>query len=103
MLTHKARVKPCGFRWFRFKHWLERPGAIAAWFSILRVLGTSLGVASTASMLSWRFYVLTGAASKGDFFSGRPLLGAVESSFSMLAVFAAVAAILSMARDPKSA
>jgi EmrB/QacA subfamily drug resistance transporter len=71
--------------------------------NLMRVLGTSLGVASTASMLSWRFYVLTGAASKGDFFSGRPLLGAVESSFLMLAVFAAVAAILSMVRDPKSA
>jgi hypothetical protein len=53
-------------------------------------------------MLSWRFYVLTGAASKGDFFSGRPLLGAVESSFLMVAVFAVGAVILSMARDSKS-
>ena len=74
-------------------------GEAGGMLNLMRVLGTSLGVASAASMLSWRFYVLTGAASKGHIFSGHPLLGAVESSFFMLAVFAAIAAIISLARD----
>jgi hypothetical protein len=74
-------------------------GEAGGMLNLMRVLGTSLGIASAGSMLSWRFYELTGADSKSHFFYGRPVLGAAESSLFMLAIFAAIAAILSMARD----
>jgi EmrB/QacA subfamily drug resistance transporter len=76
-------------------------GSAGAMLNLMRVLGTSLGVASSSAMLSWRF----GAISHGD---GRPiadgaLLGAVESSLVMVAAFAAIAACLSLLRDRRAA
>jgi hypothetical protein len=66
-------------------------GEAGSMLNLMRVLGTSLGVASASSTLSWRLASATG--SHGDWipFAGHPLLGAVESSLAVL-VFMAVAA-----------
>jgi hypothetical protein len=64
----------------------------------MRVLGTSLGVASASSMLSWRLATATGAHDDWIPFAGHPLLGAVESSLAMLAIFAVAAGAVSMIR-----
>jgi hypothetical protein len=57
------------------------------------MLGVSLGVASSASMLHWRTEVIAGATNTDMFFYGHPMLGAVETSFGLLFVFALIAAI----------
>jgi predicted MFS family arabinose efflux permease len=79
----------------------ELSGSAGAMLNLMRVLGTSLGVASSSAMLSWRF----GTISHGDGrpFADRALLGAVESSLVMVAAFAAIAACLSLVRDRRPA
>lgn len=77
----------------------NRSGEAGAMLNLMRSLGTSLGVASASSMLSWRFQVLTEAPSSAVIFEGRPLLSAVESVFTMLMVFAAIAGGLSLIRN----
>jgi hypothetical protein len=64
----------------------------------MRVLGTSLGVASASSMLSWRLAVATGSHDDWVPFAGDPLLGAVESSLAILTMLAVAAGGVSMIR-----
>jgi EmrB/QacA subfamily drug resistance transporter len=69
--------------------------------NLMRSLGTSLGVASASSMLSWRFRVLTLAPSSALIFKGAPLLGAVEASFALLMLFAIIAGVISLVRPQR--
>jgi EmrB/QacA subfamily drug resistance transporter len=71
--------------------------------NLMRSLGTSLGVASASSMLSWRFRTLTLAPSSALIFKGAPLLGAVEASFALLMLFAVIAGAISFAQPRRSA
>ena len=75
-------------------------GEAGGMLNLMRSLGTSLGVASVSSMLSWRFRVLTDAPSSALIFKGRPLLDAVETSFALLMVFAMIACLISLVRPP---
>ena len=63
--------------------------------NLMRVLGTSLGVATASSTLAWRLEAATGAHDSWISFAGRPLLGAVESSLAMLVVMAVAAGAVS--------
>jgi EmrB/QacA subfamily drug resistance transporter len=73
-------------------------GEAGSLLNLMRVLGTSLGVASASSMLSWRLSIATGSHDDWIPFAGHPLLGAVESSLAMLAIFAVAAGAVSMVR-----
>ena len=67
--------------------------------NLMRVLGTSLGVASASSMLSWRMQVASGSHErKLSHFSQAHLIEAAQSGLVMLAVFAAIAGALSLVR-----
>jgi EmrB/QacA subfamily drug resistance transporter len=68
-------------------------GEAGALINLARMLGVSLGVASSASMLHWRTEVIAGAKADDVFFFGHPMLGAVETSFGLLFVLAFIAAI----------
>ena len=78
-------------------------GEAGAILNLMRVFGTSLGVAGAASMLSWRIQVLTGSHDQELMFLGHPLLGAVESCFAMLAVFAVITGAVSLVRSKSPA
>ena len=66
--------------------------------NLMRVLGTSLGVASASSTLSWRLAANTGSHDSWIPFAGHHLLGAVESSLAVLIVMAVVAGGVSLVR-----
>ncbi len=76
-------------------------GEAGAMLNLMRVLGTSLGVASASAMLSWRFRAASHGA--GPLHADRALLTAVESSLAMIGVFAILAAGLSLMRTPRPA
>jgi MFS family permease len=73
-------------------------GEAGSMLNLMRVLGTSLGVASASSTLAWRLETVTGSHHSWIPFAGRPLLGAVESSLAMLAIMAVAAAAVSLIR-----
>ncbi len=73
-------------------------GEAGSMLNLMRALGTSLGVASASSTLSWRLEAMTGSHDDWIPFAGHPLLGAVESSLAMLAVMAIVAGAVSLVR-----
>jgi EmrB/QacA subfamily drug resistance transporter len=74
-------------------------GEAGAMLNLMRVLGTSLGVASASSMLSWRMQVASGSHERRlSQFSEHQLVEAAQSGLVMLAVFAAIAGALSLTR-----
>jgi hypothetical protein len=76
-------------------------GQAGAMLNLMRNLGTSIGVAAASSMLLWRFAAVTRAPMSALIFKGHPLLEAVESSFALLMVFTAIAAGVSLVRNPR--
>lgn len=73
-------------------------GAAGSLLNLMRVLGTSLGVAAGASMLAWRLGVETGsgagtAAVAALAADGPGLLAAVRTSLPLLALMALIAAV----------
>ena len=74
-------------------------GEAGSMLNLMRALGTSLGVASASSTLSWRLEAMTGSHDDWIPFAGHRLLGAVESSLAMLAVMAIVAGAVSLVRS----
>jgi MFS family permease len=78
-------------------------GEAGSMLNLMRVLGTSLGVASASSTLAWRLETVTGSHGSWISFAGRPLLDAVESSLAMLAIMAIAAGILSLIRTTSRA
>ncbi len=71
-------------------------GEAGAMLNLMRILGTSVGVASASAMLSWGSRVRGATAGAGSPFEGQPVLDAVERSLAMLALFAAAAVIVSL-------
>ncbi|HWJ75947.1 MAG TPA: DHA2 family efflux MFS transporter permease subunit [Kaistia sp.] len=68
-------------------------GEAGALINLARMLGVSLGVASSASMLHWRTEAIAASSNTDIFFYGHPMLGAVETSFGLLFGLALIAAI----------
>ncbi|MBN9000463.1 MAG: MFS transporter, partial [Rhizobiales bacterium] len=68
-------------------------GEAGAMINLARMLGVSLGVAASASMLRWRTEVITGETNPDMLFYGHPMIGAVETSFGLLFGLALLAAI----------
>ncbi|WP_336800289.1 DHA2 family efflux MFS transporter permease subunit [Kaistia sp. MMO-174] len=73
-------------------------GEAGAMLNLARMLGVSLGVASAASTLAWRMQVIGGARTDDVIFYGHPILGAVETSFLLLFLFALAATISTLKR-----
>jgi len=73
-------------------------GEAGAMLNLARMLGVSLGVASAASMLAWRMKAIEDARTDDVVFYGHPILGAVETSFLLLFLFALVATIATLKR-----
>jgi EmrB/QacA subfamily drug resistance transporter len=78
-------------------------GEAGSMLNLVRVFGTSLGVASASSTLSWQLKTSTGSHDSWILFAGRPLLDAVESSLAMLAVMAVAAGAASVIRTTSRA
>jgi hypothetical protein len=71
-------------------------GEAGSLLNLMRVLGTSVGVASAASTLSWRLHASNDPNANWADFAGHPMLAAVESSLIMVAVMAIAAGIISV-------
>jgi EmrB/QacA subfamily drug resistance transporter len=76
-------------------------GEAGSMLNLMRVLGTSLGVAGASSTLAWQLESVTGSRESWISFGGRPLLDAVESSLAMLAIMAVAAAVVSSIRTTR--
>jgi MFS family permease len=71
-------------------------GEAGSMLNLMRVLGSSLGVAAASSTLAWRLETVTGSHDSWIPFAGRPLLSAVESSLAMLVILAVLAGAVSL-------
>jgi MFS family permease len=71
-------------------------GEAGSLLNLMRVLGTSLGVATASSTLAWRLETVTGSHDSWITFAGGPLLGAVVSSLAIVALMAVAAAAVSL-------
>jgi EmrB/QacA subfamily drug resistance transporter len=77
----------------------DRTGQAGGLLNLMRVFGTSVGIAVGASMLSWRIDVLAGADDRTTGLSPDALLRAVTEALPALAAFAAVAGAASLVRS----
>lgn len=75
-------------------------GQAGAMLNLMRVLGTSLGVAGATSALAFSL-AAGGTADNGQAVTGKPLLDAMETGLVMLAAMAALAGLLCLLR-PKT-
>lgn len=75
----------------------------AALLNLMRVLGTSTGVASASATLSWAVAAVAHAPHEAFLFTGHPVLSASEANFTVLLAFAFLAALLSVLRDRPAA
>jgi EmrB/QacA subfamily drug resistance transporter len=74
-------------------------GVAGATLNLMRILGTVAGVASASAMLSWRLQVARGSTERRlAVFSPYHFVQAVEGGLIMLAVFAAIAGVVSLIR-----
>jgi EmrB/QacA subfamily drug resistance transporter len=71
-------------------------GEAGSMLNLMRVLGTSLGVASASSSLSWGLKIVSGVHGSWIPFAGQTLLRAVEIGLGMLAVMAVTAGAISV-------
>ena len=66
--------------------------------NLMRILGTSVGVAAASSMLSWRLEGLAGPGGRTLGATSGDLLEAVRESLPLLIAFAMVAGAMSLLR-----
>jgi EmrB/QacA subfamily drug resistance transporter len=76
----------------------DRVGEAGGMVNLMRILGTSVGVAAASSMLSWRLERLAGAGGHTLAVASGDLLEAVRQSLPLLIAFAAVAGAVSLLR-----
>jgi EmrB/QacA subfamily drug resistance transporter len=76
----------------------QHSGTAAGMVSLMRVLGSCIGVSAASSMMAWRLEQRGGRDSLDVLFDGRALLDAIESSLAVLVVFAVTVAVLSFLR-----
>lgn len=67
--------------------------------NLVRVLGTSLGVASATATLSWAVSAVTRKEDSPFLITGHPILSATEANFALLLGFVLLALIASFLRD----
>ncbi|MDQ0346497.1 MFS transporter [Ancylobacter vacuolatus] len=72
-------------------------GAAGSLLNLMRVLGTSLGVAAGATALAWRLGAETGSGAQGLGADGASLLAAVRTALPLLAAMAVLAAVAARA------
>jgi EmrB/QacA subfamily drug resistance transporter len=77
----------------------DRAGEAGAMINLMRILGTSVGVAAASSMLSWRLEGLAGSGGHTLVASASDLLEAVRQSLPLLIAFAVVAGAVSLLRS----
>ena len=76
----------------------ERSGEAGGLLNLMRVFGTSIGVAAVSSVLSWRLEALAGVGNRTLAASEEALLGAVNDGLLLLVGFAIVAGVTSVFR-----
>jgi EmrB/QacA subfamily drug resistance transporter len=69
----------------------DRAGEAGGLLNLMRISGTSVGVAAASSVLAWRLEVLTGMGDRTLAASEQALLGAVNDGLVMLVAFAVIA------------
>jgi EmrB/QacA subfamily drug resistance transporter len=77
----------------------DRAGEAGGLLNLMRVLGTSLGVAAGSSMLSWQLQLVSGSGHRTLGSSSEDLLEAVMNSLVVPAGFAVIAGLTSLARS----
>jgi hypothetical protein len=76
-------------------------GVAGATLNLTRILGTVAGVASASAVLSWQLQVARGSSERRlAVFSPHHFIEAVAAGLIMLAVYAAIAAAVSLIRKP---
>jgi MFS family permease len=78
----------------------DRSGEAGGLLNLMRVFGTSIGVAGASAVLSWRIGVLSGVGNRTLTASGEAVLGAVNDGLLLLVGFAIVAGVTSVFRGP---
>ena len=76
----------------------EQTGQAAGVLDVMRSFGTSVGVATAATLLAWRLAVLTGRSANTLHAPPQILLGAARDVVVTFALFALVASALSWSR-----
>src|SRR5262245_18276790 len=78
----------------------NRSGEAGALLNLMRVFGTSIGVAGASAVLSWRLEALTGVGNRTLTAPEEALLGAVNDGLLLLPAFAFLAGLTSVLRAP---
>jgi EmrB/QacA subfamily drug resistance transporter len=78
----------------------EHSGEAGGLLNLMRVFGTSIGVACASAALSWRLAVLTGSGNSTLAVSADAVRGAVTDCVVVLIVFGSIAAVASVLRGP---
>ena len=81
----------------------DRSGEAGGLLNLMRVFGTSVGVAGASAVLSWRLAVLTGIGDRTLGASEQALLSGVNDGLWLLIAFAVVAIVTSVLRAPPRA
>jgi EmrB/QacA subfamily drug resistance transporter len=75
-------------------------GEAGGLLNVMRSCGISIGVAAASSLLAWRLAVLTGSGHNTLYAQAHHLLSAGRDVVVLLASFAAIAVVISLARPP---
>jgi EmrB/QacA subfamily drug resistance transporter len=78
----------------------ERSGEAGGLLNLMRVFGTSVGVAGASAVLSWRLAALTGIGDRTLAAREEAVLGGVRGGLLLLAAFAVIAGLTSALRAP---
>jgi MFS family permease len=78
----------------------ERSGEAGGLLNLMRVFGTSVGVAGASAVLSWRLAALTGVGDRTLAAREEAVLGAVSDGLLLLVAFAVIAGATSVLRAP---
>jgi MFS family permease len=81
----------------------DRAGEAGGLLNLMRVFGTSVGVACTSAVLSWRLAAATGIGDRTLAAAEDALLAAVSDGLLLLAAFAVIAGVTSVFRVPPRA
>lgn len=76
----------------------QHSATAAGMVSLMRVLGSCIGVSAASSMMAWRLEQRGGRDTLDVLFEGRALLDAIESSLAVLVVFALAVGLMSLLR-----
>jgi MFS family permease len=74
----------------------DKSGQAGGLLNLMRVFGTSLGVATASALLSWRLGARTGTTEHTVGMAGSDVLGAIDESLWLLIAFAGTAGVISL-------